>query len=91
MITHRDSKQNTNTHSHTFYRHITKTRILKGPAHSKNDFFYFLAPAQTKRMQPILEQFAKKTGPFFCKLLLNGASHDTKIGYISSVWAGANK
>ena len=27
---------------------------LKGPAHSKNENFYFLAPAQTKRMQPIL-------------------------------------
>ena len=26
----------------------------KGPAHSKNNL-YFLAPAQTKRMQPILE------------------------------------
>ena len=27
---------------------------LKGPAHSKNENIYFLAPAQTKRMQPIL-------------------------------------
>ena len=30
-------------------------------------------------------------GGFFCKLLLNGASHDTKIGCNSLVWAGANK
>ena len=28
---------------------------------------------------------------FFCKLLLNGASHDTKIGCISLVSAGAKK
>ena len=28
---------------------------------------------------------------FICKLLLNGASHDTKIGCNSLVWAGANK
>ena len=27
---------------------------LKGPAHSKNENLYFLALAQTKRMQPIL-------------------------------------
>ena len=26
---------------------------------------------------------------FFWKLLLNGFSHDTKIGYIRLVWAGA--
>ena len=32
------------------------------------------------------------TGPvFFCKLLLNGASHDTKIGCIGLVWAGPKK
>ena len=31
------------------------------------------------------------TRVFFCKLLLNGASHDTKIGCISLVWAGAKK
>ena len=28
---------------------------------------------------------------FFCKLLLNGASHDTKIGCIRFVWAGSEK
>ena len=28
--------------------------IFKGPAHSKNENLYFLAPAQTKRKQPIL-------------------------------------
>ena len=79
---------------------------LKGPAHSKNENIHFLAPAQTKRMQPILvsweapfrSNLQKTTGPvrvmtlagptwpplghFFCKLLLNGASHDTKIGGI---------
>ena len=27
---------------------------IKGPAHSKNENLYFLAPAQTKRMKPIL-------------------------------------
>ena len=27
---------------------------LKGPAHSKNENLYYLALAQTKRMQPIL-------------------------------------
>ena len=27
---------------------------LKGPAHSKNENLYFLVPAKTKRMQPIL-------------------------------------
>ena len=27
---------------------------IKGSAHSKNENLYFLAPAQTKRMQPIL-------------------------------------
>ena len=32
------------------------------------------------------------TGPvFFCKLLLNCASHDTKISCIRLVWAGAKK
>ena len=32
------------------------------------------------------------TGPlFFCKLLQNGASHETKIGCIRLVWAGAKK
>ena len=32
------------------------------------------------------------TGPvFFCKLLLNGATHDTKIDCIRLVWAGAKK
>ena len=32
------------------------------------------------------------TGPmFFCKLLLNGASHDTNIGCIRLVWAGAKE
>ena len=33
------------------------------------------------------------TGPvfFFCKLLQNGALHDTKIGFISLVSAGADK
>ena len=32
------------------------------------------------------------TGPvFFCKLLLNVASHDTKIDCIRLVWAGAKK
>ena len=91
-----------------------QTCILKGPAHRKNE--YFLAPAQTKLMQPISvrstiqEQLAKKkhwssgghtcpvrvmnlTEPvfFFCKLLLNGASHYTKIGCIRLVWAGAKK
>ena len=34
---------------------------LKGPAHSKNENLYFLASAQTKRMQQIVkEQFSKK-------------------------------
>ena len=28
---------------------------------------------------------------FFCKFLLNGASHDNKIGCIRLVWAGARK
>ena len=28
-------------------------RKLQGPAHSKNENLYFLAPAQTKRMQPV--------------------------------------
>ena len=32
-----------------------------------------------------------RTSGFFCKLLLNGASHDTKIGCIPLVWAGAKK
>ena len=31
--------------------------LLKGPAHSKNENFYFLAPAQTNRMQPILVSY----------------------------------
>ena len=35
--------------------------------------------------------WTSKTNVFFCKLLLNGASHDTKIGCISLVWAGAKK
>ena len=52
---------------------------IKGPAHCKNENLYFLAPAKTK--------FAKKqwTSRFFCKLLLDGASHETKIGCISLV------
>ena len=62
--------------------------------HSKNENLYALAPAQTKRMQPIApfwSNLQKNTGPIFCKLLLNGASHDTMIGCISLVWAGAKK
>ena len=34
---------------------------------------------------------ANWTSVFFCKLLLNGASHDTKIGFIRLVWAGNKK
>ena len=67
---------------------------LKGPPHSKNENLYALAPAQTKRMQPIApfwSNLQKNTGPIFCKLLLNGASHDTMIGCIRLVWAGAKK
>ena len=53
---------------------------LKGPAYSMN--FYFIVPATA--LAP--------TGPvFFCKLLLNGASYDTKIVCIRLVWAGAKK
>ena len=32
----------------------TRNSELKGPAHSQNEDLHFLAPAQTKRMQPIL-------------------------------------
>jgi len=31
-----------------------KLNALKGPAHRKNENLYFSAPAQTKRLQPIL-------------------------------------
>ena len=62
---------------HIFYdkikkqKSIAKTRHVKGPAHSKNENLYFLAPAQTKRMQPILvsceapfrSNLQKNTGP----------------------------
>ena len=70
---------------------------IKGPAHGKNENLYFLAPAQTKPMKPILMsceapfkgQFAKNIGQVvFCKLLQNGALHDIKIGCIRLVWAG---
>ena len=37
-----------------FGRMDIETKELKGPAHSKNENLYFLAPVQTKRMQPIL-------------------------------------
>ena len=46
--------------------------MLEGPAHSKNEnLYFFLAPAQTKRMQPILvscessfrSHLQKTTGP----------------------------
>ena len=36
-----------------FFTLKQKNTNLKGPKHSKNENFYFLAPAQTKRMQPI--------------------------------------
>ena len=55
---------------------------LKGPAHSENE--NCLVPSQTIANGP--------TGPmFFCKLFPNGASHDTKIGCISLVWANKCK
>ena len=41
---------------------------LKGPAHSKNENIYALAPAQTKRKQPIApfrSNLQKNTGPIF--------------------------
>ena len=75
--------------------------------------YMFLAPAETKLMQPILlscEALFLSSGPagggntgpervmtltgrvsFVFKLLLYCASHDTKIGCICSVWAGAQK
>ena len=45
--------------------------VIKGPAHSRNENLYFLDPAQTKRMQPILvsceaqfrSSLQKNTGP----------------------------
>ena len=45
--------------------------LFKEPTHSKNENLYFLAPAQTKRMQPILvsceapfrSNLKKTTGP----------------------------
>ena len=42
---------------------------------------------------PIRSNLQKSTGlmVFFCKLLQNGALHDTKIGFISLVSAGADK
>ena len=41
-------------------------------------------------MTPIGLVSMTPNGPvFFCKLLLNGASHETKIGCIRLVWAGA--
>ena len=54
-----------------FSLHIKLKMQLKGPAHSQNENFYFLAPAQSKRMQPILvssetpfsSNFLKTTGP----------------------------
>ena len=71
---------------------------LKGPAHSKNENLYYLALAQTKRMQPIL---VSCEAPFRSNLqknhwnsvllLPNGASADTKIGCIRLVLAGAKK
>ena len=39
----------------------------------------------SRKMWPPLDQF------FFCKLLLNCASHDTKIGCIQFLWAEASK
>ena len=75
-------------------------QLLKGPAHSKNENGYFSVLAQTKRMQPILVSCEapfrsnlqnRLVQCFFCKLLLKGASHDSKIGDISLVWAGAKK
>ena len=56
--------------------------VVKGPVHKKNENLYFLAPAQTKLMQPILVPYEaplrsnlqkKNIGPLvFRKLLLNG-------------------
>ena len=41
-------------------------------------------------LKTILKGPAHSTGPiFFCKLFLNGASHDTDIGCISLVCVGA--
>ena len=59
------------------YKVIIST-LVKGPAHNKN------GPHWTSMTH---------TGPifFFCKSLLNYASHDTKIDCISLVWAGAKK
>ena len=62
---------------------------IKGPAHSKNEIYIFYLQPKTKRMQPIC---MTPTEPvFFWKLLTNGPSHDTKIGSIRLVWAGAKK
>ena len=42
--------------------------MLKGPAHRKNSNLYFLSPAQTKRMQPIL---VSCEAPFWSNLQKN--------------------
>ena len=69
--------------------------MVKGPALSKTENLYFLAFVQTKLMQPNLMSCKapfrsnlkkKNIGPVvFCKLLLNGASDDTKIDCIRLV------
>ena len=40
---------------------------------------------------PHLTSMTPNGSIFFCKLLLNGASNDTKIGCIQFLWAEANK
>ena len=62
---------------------------LKVLAPSKNENLYLLASAQRNWMQPILVSCEASLEQIFCKLLLNGASNDTKIGCIKILWAGA--
>ena len=49
--------------------------LLKGPAHSKYENLFFYLPPKISE----------------CKLLLNGFSHDTKVGCVRLVWAEAEK
>ena len=87
---------------------ILVNSFLKGPAHRKNEDLYFLAPAQTKLMQPISmscqapfrSNLQKKNIGSVGVILVqwgswsywtSSGSHDTKIGCIRLVWAGAKK
>ena len=65
--------------------------LMKTGKGCKKKWFSFLKGLRIAKMKIYIFSSQPWTEYFFSKLLINDASHDTEIGCIRLVWAGAKK